>query len=99
MTTEQQRIEQALYLTGVNLKYKGAGFPDEALETIRQVLEEKLNGGWQPIETAPIKQHVLVYTKNQSHACNAFVNNFKGYEMVEATHWMPLPTPPEEETK
>lgn len=63
---------------------------------------------WRPIETAPLYETVLVYGKEIGWpdtyiGAGRGVRDFGGVswvrpdgDHVEATHWMPLPEPPEE---
>ena len=57
---------------------------------------------WQPIETAPKDgSRVLVVSGEEYHVASWHGDNGYGLEwfndeiMVPATHWMPLPSPPE----
>jgi hypothetical protein len=65
---------------------------------------------WQPIETAPKDKRVLVWTGQEIYAAqwakNVFTSDeawlivrWEGYDILSrnATHWMPLPDPPEDE--
>lgn len=49
---------------------------------------------WQPIETAPFGVKILLwYPHNDSVSTIIFQEGYK--RLTDATHWMPLPKPPE----
>ena len=48
---------------------------------------------WQPIETAPKGERVLVY--NPLNGRRDIVNGWED-KSIFATHWMPIPEPPSE---
>lgn len=51
--------------------------------------------GWQPIETAPKREEVLLWaTKHKSHAFIGFWDEYDIYNQPRITHWMPLPASP-----
>jgi len=66
--------------------------------------------GWQPIQTAPKSERILIWT-GQTMYCAFWVKNFvddhEAWAVAElgggdrliaqATHWMPLPEPPNAE--
>jgi hypothetical protein len=67
---------------------------------------------WQPIETAPLGQNgnygpdILVWTGWSMYVANHAWDDesgkpvfFNGDVTVDATHWMPLPAPPEEKAE
>lgn len=63
------------------------------------------NGRWQPIETAPSDQSVLVYAAPRDglngFICVARHHSDAGWcvdELRDGTHWRPLPAPPAQET-
>lgn len=56
---------------------------------------------WQPIETAPLNEYVLLWLDGfhciaYQFAPGKFTEHHerKRHEVVQATHWMPLPAPP-----
>ena len=59
---------------------------------------------WQPIETAPLDQWVLVYAA-PAHGLDGFICTARHHsdggwcvdELRHTTHWMPLPEPPHAE--
>lgn len=57
---------------------------------------------WQPIETAPMKRHVLVYWQgdilvaDQDPQGRWWYCSTEGEYECAPSHWMPLPEPPEE---
>lgn len=68
------------------------------LEAIERLAVQKVEE-WQPIETAPKDQHILIYTPHLAcqivgwwSANSGWGNN--AFERVKATHWMPLPESP-----
>lgn len=57
-----------------------------------------MEGEWQPIETAPKGEVVLVYSSHGVDIAH-FGLLYEGwldenYEDIDPTHWMPLPPPP-----
>jgi len=48
---------------------------------------------WQPIETAPLDHWVLLSDKSGFVWMIIFTKEYKSY--TKATHWMPMPKPPE----
>jgi hypothetical protein len=64
---------------------------------------------WQPIETAPNNGQIILVCgknlKNEYFVCDAEVRNGAAYAFdfenddywyrIDATHWMPLPPPPQ----
>jgi hypothetical protein len=60
--------------------------------------------GWQPIETAPLDEWVLVYAAT-AHGLGGFICTARHHsdggwcvdELRHTTHWMPLPEPPHAE--
>jgi hypothetical protein len=77
-------------------------------ETLCECLIERLGLGWQPIETAPMNQEVLIsdgqYVHNAIREYGAeppddcwrvgFVWDGARSIMRRPTHWMPVPEPP-----
>lgn len=71
-------------------------------------------GGWRPIETAPKDgRHLLLWTMSECPIVSAHWVEFEGHgywafdealigeiagSVEDATHWMPLPTPPGEKS-
>lgn len=51
----------------------------------------QVSQGWQPIETAPKDETILIY---QPRFGRVTLSINDGFEYKEATHWMPLPEPP-----
>jgi len=57
-------------------------------------------GDWQPIETAPRMQHVMLWFPRGQHVLALIGSTPDHYECIgymgndEPTHWMPLPEPP-----
>ena len=58
---------------------------------------------WQPIKTCPFDTMVLVYSPDRGITNEAMIecviakSNHSGSHHAWATHWIPLPQPPEEE--
>ena len=61
--------------------------------------------GWKPIETAPAEGIFLVYMPDYKrmpiqvakwHPNVKVIGNQFAFDLPPATHWMPLPNPPEE---
>ena len=52
-----------------------------------------LKAQWQPIETAPAGESILIYQSKFKRVSLA-IND--GFEWKHATHWMPLPQEPTE---
>jgi hypothetical protein len=60
---------------------------------------------WQPIDTAPKGDEILVWTQNDGAFVafwSGFANGWRwtshdlgGHEKIKPTHWKPLPDPPE----
>ena len=56
--------------------------------------------GWQPIETAPKWEHVLLWFPKGEHVIALMGSTPDQWECIgywaedEPTHWMPLPEPP-----
>lgn len=48
-------------------------------------------GAWQPIETAPKWESILIYQPKFNRVA---ISLNDGFEYKHATHWMPLPPPP-----
>lgn len=83
---------------------------EEIIDTIQRFLDAAYERGkrdavrWQPIETAPINKDVLLYCPYRGIAneerielgCAVSEHNSAGSIHSWATHWMPLPQPPEE---
>lgn len=70
------------------------GAPGGPIEEIRAYISalEKDAARWQPIETAPTTQRVLMFSKD-----GMFIGcwgQFSKYNHPGFTHWMPLPAPP-----
>jgi hypothetical protein len=72
---------------------------------IKKCQEGDLTMKWQPIETAPEHEAILVYGKSAPYDIIRIAMQDIGnewwiehepfpYEEVEFTHWMPLPEPP-----
>lgn len=61
---------------------------------------------WKPIETAPHDESILVhYDDGKIDLINSYDNGYSwiAYTVkedfcIKPTHWMPLPTPPKEQT-
>lgn len=81
----------------------------EALKAENEELRAKLDRmKWQPIETAPKAQRVLVWSGEEQYCAHWAKNPFTNDEawivaewgddgdqaLVKPTHWMPLPEPP-----
>jgi hypothetical protein len=57
---------------------------------------------WQPIETVPIRSHVLVFRPTDPQSIVVAIRpneseriaTIPGYWDIHPTHWMPLPEPP-----
>ncbi len=78
------------------------------IDTILDLLDKEIDGGWQPIETAPRDGTEILLTDGVSFLVaswdyyDGFTGGYYGayYEVSEhsrlntATHWMPLPKPP-----
>lgn len=106
VTTEKQRIEQALEGIGNYLHIGDYTVSTEKvlgsdnLKTIRQVLEEKLNGGWNyNIDEAPRDGDVLVMygegvrVAYKSRWDGMWTSEY-GHALKQPMAWMPLPQPP-----
>lgn len=64
---------------------------------------------WQPIETAPKGEHVLLYDPSwEGDVPNIYIGGWTGscwcvcheadMDVIEPTHWMPLPSPPRKDS-
>lgn len=108
-------LRQGVEMLADGLDYEGEGVTieerfnncPEEIKAVRDfIINPHLTAGdaWQPIETAPIYQDVLLVT-----TCGTIVTGRKrtnGYELIgtdwpigevhKPTHWQPLPAPPKE---
>jgi hypothetical protein len=68
---------------------------------IYPLLRKRSGNGWMPIASAPQFKHVLLWFPNGEHVIALMGPNPSCWETVgywgddEATHWQPLPLPPE----
>lgn len=71
------------------------------IELLKAELRLRTSVGWQPIETAPKHEEILTLMKHgvlQGEWDGDVVRGYYWREMEwYATHWMPLPKPPEVE--
>ena len=86
-------MEALQYLEGWQPK-DGADAFEESCATIRQAL----NSPWQRIDTCPKEKGKPILIVDVEHVIdvgwwNGDFKNHDGY-IVEPTHWMPLPAPP-----
>lgn len=103
MTTldDLARVEQRVRIAGVCLGYSvGADLVQQA-ETIAAYVnaqrERDAANGWQPIETAPRDGTVVLVHMPSARLpsmCRADDLLANPYWLAGATHWMPLPSPP-----
>jgi hypothetical protein len=80
--------------------------PDDAIARLMRAAAEALDPTitWQPIETAPLDEWVLVYAA-PAHGLDGFICTARYHsdggwcvdELRHTTHWMPLPEPPHAE--
>lgn len=61
------------------------------LDEARAALSAAKAGRWQPIETAPKDECIVIYQPRFKRVTTA-IND--GFDWVHATHWQPLPAPP-----
>ena len=73
--------------------------PKEIDETIRAALSEQQ--GWQPIESAPCDGTNILLLDESGEITVGWFELPLGIvlDAFSTTHWMPLPTPPNKETK
>jgi hypothetical protein len=100
--------------TLADMVHRDSNGPIEALHLAIDMLVAAVEGHevseWQPIETAPETDVVLLWTPMnikklgaalpltgyQMHGFWVIVNADSAVQRVEPTHWMPLPPPPKE---
>lgn len=106
--TEREKLaaeleRRAMYLMAARLPANQEPITADLLRRAAAMLRET----WQPIETAPVNTEVLLFCPDRglsnpqrielgmaSHGWrNAVCNNMSFHSW--ATHWMPLPSPPE----
>lgn len=115
---DENTAKEPIHAKSLILKYIRSDLHDrrvtELLEANNRLVEEnrKLKNAaqekWQPIETAPKAQRVLVWSGEEQYCAHWAKNPFTNDEawivaewgddgdqaLVKPTHWMPLPEPP-----
>ncbi len=78
------------------------------IDTILDFLDNEIDGGWKPIETAPKDGSEILFTNGKEYLV-VYYDDYDGFtgglygsyhevseysRLPDATHWMPLPKPP-----